>query len=64
MDWIYFIFMFLNGVFCYWMGTRVAEAEHDKEFQPTQETWLELQKFRWTHKYNAEEKTDADSRNP
>lgn len=55
MEWIYFVCMLVNGFFCYWMGCRMTKLENDKEFQPTQETWLELQKFRWTHKCNGME---------
>ena len=50
MDWFCWVCMVAQGVFCYWMGTRVAEAENKNAFKPTQETWLELEKFRWTHK--------------
>lgn len=50
MEWFYWLCMLAQGVFCYWMGNRVANAENDKTFIPTQETWLELEKFRWTHK--------------
>lgn len=53
MEWFYYLLMFLNGVFCYWIGFRSGKAE--STFVPTQETWLELEKFRWTHKMNAVE---------
>lgn len=53
MEWIYFVFMFLNGLFCYYIGCRVTAAENEKNFQPTQETWLELEKFRWIHPLNS-----------
>lgn len=47
MEWFYFLCMLLQGIFCYWVGLRVGKSE--TTFQPTQETWLELEKFRWTH---------------
>ena len=56
MNWAYFVCMVLQGLCCFWMGLRVGKAEAG--FQPTQETWLELEKFRWTHKMNCEEETD------
>ena len=55
MDWFYWVSMVLQGAFCYWIGTRVAEAESKNKFMPTQETWLELEKFRWTHRMNGED---------
>lgn len=55
MNWWYYVSMILQGAFCFWMGVRVAAAESKNKFIPTQETWLELEKFRWTHKMNEED---------
>ena len=48
-------FVLAYGILCAYWGYRAGRAEGDNEFQPTQETWLELEKFRWTHKYNSED---------
>lgn len=58
MDWWYCLTMVLQGAFCFWMGQRVAEAESKNKFMPTQETWLELEKFRWIHPINEASKED------
>lgn len=50
-DWVYWLFLVVQGAVCYWAGYRAGRADNDT-FVPTQETWLELQKFRWTHPYN------------
>lgn len=47
-DWLWLIGMLLQGLFCWAMGVNYGESKN--AFKPTQETWLELEKFRWTHK--------------
>ena len=55
MDWtilLYCVILLGFGAFCYFEGYRFAKTQYQNEFKPTQETWLELEKFRWTHKCN------------
>lgn len=49
-DWVSLAIMFAQALFCYWIGYRAGAKDAADEFKPTQETWLELEKFRWTHK--------------
>lgn len=51
-DWVSLAIMFAQGLFCYWIGYRAGAKDAADEFKPTQETWLELEKFRWTHEMN------------
>lgn len=57
-EWLWFVGMIAQGMFCYWIGFRMGSA--DNAFKPTQETWLELEKFRWTHKMNALQNDDEE----
>lgn len=56
MDWTILLYCALFlwfGALCFFEGYHLAKIKYQDEFKPTQETWLELEKFRWTHKCNA-----------
>ena len=62
MDWAWCVALIFVSLFSYCLGYKIGDSNAGM-FTPTQETWLELEKFRWTHPMdgNVNEEDDAES---
>lgn len=49
--WVFVIIIAIVGFGMYVQGYIDGKKAGAEAFKPTQETWLELEKFKWTHKY-------------
>lgn len=59
MNWAWCIALIFSTLFCYAIGYRNGCSESQK-FIPTQETWLELEKFKWTTPYGTKNTDKID----
>lgn len=60
LDWVFMIIVVVIVVLGYVQGFIDGKKSMENVFVPTQETWLELEKFRWTHKMNALSNNDEE----
>lgn len=57
-EWIWMIGLFVQGFACICIGYRMGTSDSKCRFVPTQETWLELEKYRWDNPINGGKNND------
>ena len=56
MEWLPWIVILLHGIFCYYMGYRAGNAEHNDSL--SEEAQIELSKYYWDHPINGKSEDD------